>query len=187
MVVGEVLGTGTAVVPSEPVDVLKVYDGVVSTEPADGAGVPMVVPGESVVADGVSTVVPGVVAAGVSTVVLGVAAAGVSTGVCVSDASDSRDSEALESTEENSEANELETAESVAVATMLDSSSLRDEAMLANADGVVVALSAEGVAVALSADGVGAEPVSVVSTLPRPSVACERAVVMAPERADDGA
>lgn len=101
-VVGVVLvavgfGTGIAVVPSVPVCVLNVYEGAVFSAPADGAGVPMVVPGVTAADVVVSSVVP-----------------------CVGDASDAREDAALERTDEYSEANEEETSGLVAVATMLD-------------------------------------------------------------------
>lgn len=124
------------------------------------------VPGVSAGVVGVFTVVPGV-----STVVLGVSTDGavVSAGVSVAtDASDSREDAALVRMDECSEAKELRTPESVAVADTLENSSLRDDAILSNAAGVVVAL----------ADcGVGAAPESVVKMLPIPPVTSEAADV----------
>lgn len=103
VLVGVVFGTGIAVVPSAPVEVLKVYEGVVVSAPGVGAGVPTVVPGES-------GVVPGICATAV-----------VSSGVTlVTEASDSIEDAALESTDEYSEASEFETSGLVAVATMLE-------------------------------------------------------------------
>ena len=146
VVVGVVFGTGIAVVPSVPVDVLKVYEGVVVSAAPVGAGVPIVVPG-------LSTVVS-----------------------CVTEASEASEEAALESFDEYSDSKELATSELVAVATMLESSSLSEDAMLARTDGVVVVSSAVGV---------GADPLSVVSRPPTLLVRSETAEVMAPE--SDGA
>lgn len=120
---------------------------------------PIVVPGVSGVVSGVLIVVPGVSTTGVV----------VASGVGVTEASDSSEEAALESLEVNSDASELDTAGSVAVATMLESSSLKDDPMLAKGSGVVAGLAADGAA-----------SVS-VRIPPTPPVTSERAEVRAPE------